>query len=128
MSPIPCTCAALCWPLVPSLIVTLLRLHREGGAASKCHIVTAPCGVQVHVLEAHDIPKMDQMGKSDPSVTLFTDPKHKVSTKTVKNTLTPKWESDNEFFLMVQVQLTWSCVSLQQIWRPGTRRCMRHAL
>ena len=80
------------------------------------------------MLEAHDIPKMDQMGKSDPSVTLFTDPKHKVSTKTVKNTLTPKWESDNEFFLMVQVQLTWLCVSLQRIWRSGTRRCMRHVV
>jgi hypothetical protein len=58
--------------------------------------------VQVTVLEARDIPRMDKMGTSDPHVELFSDPKRREKTKTKKNTLTPKW--DNEVhYLMVQV-------------------------
>jgi Ca2+-dependent lipid-binding protein len=59
--------------------------------------------LQVAVLEARDIPRMDRMGTSDPSVTLFTDPKRKVSTATKKNTLNPKWDGE-EFYLMVQAR------------------------
>lgn len=59
--------------------------------------------VQVAVLEARDIPRMDRMGTSDPSVTIFTDPHRKVSTATKKNTLNPKWDNE-EFYLMVQVR------------------------
>lgn len=58
--------------------------------------------MQVEVLEARDIPRMDKMGSSDPSVDLFTDPKRKLTTKTKKNTLNPKWD-DETHFLMVQV-------------------------
>ena len=60
------------------------------------------CAAQVAVLEAREIPRMDRMGTSDPSVTIFTDPHRKVSTATKKNTLNPKWDNE-EFFLMVQV-------------------------
>jgi Ca2+-dependent lipid-binding protein len=60
--------------------------------------------VQVEVLEAREIPRMDTMGTSDPFVKIFTDPKRVVKTSTKKNTLNPVW--DNEiFYLMVQVSL-----------------------
>lgn len=60
--------------------------------------------MQVEVLEAREIPRMDKLGTSDPSVSIFTDPKRKLETKTMKNTLNPVW--DNElFYLMVQVPL-----------------------
>jgi hypothetical protein len=60
------------------------------------------CLLQVTVLEARDIPRMDKMGTSDAHVELFTDPGRRVATKTKKNTLTPKWENEIHF-LMVQV-------------------------
>lgn len=59
--------------------------------------------MQVEVLEARDIPRMDKMGSSDPSVDIFTDPKRKLTTKTMKNTLNPKWK-DETHFLMVQAR------------------------
>lgn len=56
--------------------------------------------LKVTVLEAKDIPRMDQWGKSDPFVEIFTDPKRKATTSTKKNTLHPVWEET--FYLMVQ--------------------------
>jgi Ca2+-dependent lipid-binding protein len=58
--------------------------------------------VQVEVLEAREIPRMDSMGLSDPFVKIFTDPKRVVKTATKKNTLNPVWENE-VFYLMVQV-------------------------
>lgn len=58
--------------------------------------------LQVEVLEAREIPRMDKMGTSDPSVRIFTDPKRRVETGTKKNTLNPVWENE-VFYLMVQV-------------------------
>lgn len=61
---------------------------------------------------------MDKMGTSDPSVTIFTDPKRKVETKTVKNTLSPVW--DNEvFYLMVQVPPQPCNASAGHAWKTG---------
>ena len=64
----------------------------------------------MEVLEARDIPRMDRMGTSDPSVTIFTDPKRKLDTSTKKNTLNPKW-SDDPMFLMVQVRTSMCCIA-----------------
>jgi Ca2+-dependent lipid-binding protein len=64
-------------------------------------------GVQVSVLEARDIPRADTMGTTDASIEIFTDVKRKLSTKVVKNSLTPKWEGEDHF-LMVQVRVRWS--------------------
>jgi Ca2+-dependent lipid-binding protein len=60
--------------------------------------------VQVEVLEAKDIPRMDKMGTSDPFVMLFTDTKRKVRTEKKSNTLNPVWENEI-FYLMVQVRI-----------------------
>lgn len=80
--------------------------------------------MQVEVLEAREIPRMDKMGTSDPSVTIFTDPKRKVETKTVKNTLSPVWDKA-VFYLMVQVPLQ-PCISsaghVCLLDMPGIRR------
>lgn len=60
-------------------------------------------GVQVSVLEARDIPRADTIGTTDASIEIFTDVKRKISTKVVKNSLTPKWQGEDHF-LMVQVR------------------------
>jgi Ca2+-dependent lipid-binding protein len=62
-----------------------------------------PSVVQVEVMEAREIPRMDNLGLSDPFVKLFTDPKRVVSTTAKKNTLNPVWDNDT-FYLMVQVR------------------------
>lgn len=64
-------------------------------------------GMQVEVLEAREIPKMDSIGSSDPLVKIFTDPKRILKTATKKNTLNPVWENE-VFYLMVQVRTCFS--------------------
>lgn len=71
--------------------------------------------MQVEVLEAREILKMDSMGSSDPFVKIFTDPKRIVKTATKKNTLNPVWENE-VFYLMVQVRTGFSWRSAPTIY------------
>lgn len=56
--------------------------------------------LQVDIIEAKDLPKMDAMGAADPSVEAFTLSEYRDSTDVKKNTLTPRW--DQRLWFLVQ--------------------------
>lgn len=47
--------------------------------------------LQIDVIEARDIPKMDTIGSADSFVEVYTDPTNVEKTSVKKNTLKPKW-------------------------------------
>ena len=53
--------------------------------------------VAVHVADAKKLPKSDRMGLSDPYVVVYWMGEEVARTKTIQESLNPKW--DNEFFL-----------------------------
>ncbi|KAJ9533893.1 hypothetical protein QJQ45_026980 [Haematococcus lacustris] len=56
--------------------------------------------LRVTVISAKELRKTDTFGSADPLVELSTDGKQVVSSRTIKNSLTPQW--DETFWLLVQ--------------------------
>lgn len=56
--------------------------------------------VEVEVLEAENVPRMDLLSASDPYVRLFTRITRQVSTPVIQNAKHPVWR-DERFMLMV---------------------------